>query len=77
MDQDLPTHPEHLRSSPDSSGVRVTRSLVIYVMVCRSLFAFGYCVVCPSSIYDDDDDDDDDFCCLSPFSEIFQLCRDD
>jgi len=77
VDQELPIHPEHLGSPPDSSGVRVTRSLVICVMFCRSLFAFGHCVVCPSSIYDDDDDDDDDVYCLTPLVTIFQLYHSD
>ena len=49
MEQELPTLPEHL------SGVRVTRSLVLYVCFvdrCLSFctFSFGHCVVC-SSIY--------------------------
>jgi hypothetical protein len=48
--------PEHLSSSPVFSGVRVTRSLVLYVcFVDRFLsfctFSFGLCVVCSSSIY--------------------------
>ena len=42
--------------SGDLSGVRVTRSLVLYVCFvdrCLSFctFSFGYCVVCSSSIY--------------------------
>jgi hypothetical protein len=38
MEQDVPTLPEHLRSPPDFSGVRVTRSLVLYAcFVDRSL----------------------------------------
>jgi hypothetical protein len=42
--------------TPDISGVRVTRSLVLcvcFVDRCFSfcLFSFGHCVVCPSSIY--------------------------
>ena len=44
---------------PVFSGVRVTRSLVLYVcFVDRCLyfctFSFGHCVVCSSSIYDSD-----------------------
>ena len=31
VEQELPTLPEHLSSSPVFSGVRVTRSLVLYV----------------------------------------------
>jgi len=50
------TLPEHLSSPPVFSGVRVTRSLVLYVcFVDRCLpfctFSFGHCVVCSSSIY--------------------------
>ena len=41
-------------SLPMCSGVRVARSLVFYVMFCRSLFAilsfFCHCIVSPSSI---------------------------
>jgi hypothetical protein len=56
MEQELPTLPEHLSSPPVFSGVRVTRSLVLYVcFVDRCLFfctfSFGHCVVCSSSIY--------------------------
>ena len=48
--------PEHLSSPLVFSGVRVTRSLVLCVLVsdrCLSLclFSFGHCIVCPSSIY--------------------------
>jgi len=35
---ELPTLPEHLSSPSVFSGVRVTRSLVLCVMFCRSLF---------------------------------------
>ena len=47
----LLTLPEYLSSSPVFSGVRVTRSLVLYVCVvdrCSSFctFSFGHCVVC-------------------------------
>jgi hypothetical protein len=31
VEQKLPTLPEHLRSLPDFSGVRVTRSFALYV----------------------------------------------
>ena len=56
MEQELLTVPEHLNSLPVFSGVRGTRSLVLYkcfVDCCLSLctFSFGHCVVCPSSIY--------------------------
>ena len=48
--------PEHPSSPPVLSGVRVTRSFVLYVcFVDRFLsfctFSFGHCVVCSSSIY--------------------------
>ena len=53
--QELPTRPEHLSSPPVSSGVRVTRSLVLracFVDRCLSLCTFSFvCVVCSSSIY--------------------------
>jgi hypothetical protein len=54
--QELLTLPEHLRSPPVFSGVRVTRSLVVYVCFadrCLSFctFPFGHCVGCSSSIY--------------------------
>ena len=59
MEQELLTLPEHLRSPPIFSGVRVTRSLVFDQMFCRSLFvllyfctfSFGHCIVRSSSIY--------------------------
>ena len=56
VEQELLTLPEHLSSPPVFSGVRVTRSLVLYVcFVDRCLpfctFSFGHCVVCSSSIY--------------------------
>ena len=38
VEQELPTLPEHLSSPSVFSGVRVTRSLVLCVMFCRSLF---------------------------------------
>ena len=49
------TLPEHPSSPPVFSGIRVTRSLVLYVCFpdrCLSFcaFSFGHCVVC-SSIY--------------------------
>jgi hypothetical protein len=37
-DQELPTLPEHLSSPSGFSGVRVSRSLVLCVMFCRSGF---------------------------------------
>jgi hypothetical protein len=56
VEQELPTLPEHLSSPPIFSGVRVTRSLVLYVcFVDPSLsfcpFSFGHCAVFSSSIY--------------------------
>ena len=56
VEQELLILPEHLSSPPVFSGVRVTRSLVLYVcFVDRCLFfcsfSFGHCVVCSSSIY--------------------------
>jgi hypothetical protein len=56
IEQELPTLPEHLSSSPVLNGVRVTRSLVscvCFVNRCLSFctFYFGHCVVCSSSIY--------------------------
>ena len=49
VEQKLLILSEHLISPSVFSVVRVTRSLVLCVMFCRSLF--GHCVVCPSSIY--------------------------
>jgi hypothetical protein len=56
VEQDPLTLPEHLSSPPVFTGVRVTRSLVLYVCFvdrCLSFcaFSFGHCVVCSSSIY--------------------------
>ena len=56
VEQELLTLQEHLSSFPVFSGVRVTRSLVLYVCFvdrCLSFctFSFGHCVVCSSSIY--------------------------
>jgi hypothetical protein len=56
MEQELSTLPEHRSSSPVFSGIRVTRSLVLYVCFvdrCLSFctFSFGHCVVCSSSKY--------------------------
>jgi hypothetical protein len=56
VEQGLPTLPGHLSSPLVFSGVRVTRSLVLYVCFvdrCLSFwtFSFGHCVVCSSSIY--------------------------
>jgi hypothetical protein len=56
MVPELLTIPKHLISPPVCSGVRVTRSLVLYVCFvdrCLSFctFSFGHCVVCSSLIY--------------------------
>ena len=54
VEQKLLTLPEHMGSLLVFSGVRVTRSLDLCVMFCRSLFvlfllfSFGHCAVCPS-----------------------------
>ena len=40
MEQELPTLPEHLSSPPVFSGVRVTRSLVLYVCFVDRCFVF-------------------------------------
>ena len=55
VEQELFTLPEHLSSLPAFSGVRVTRSLALYVCIvyrCLSFctFSFRHCVVCSSSI---------------------------
>jgi hypothetical protein len=55
VEQELLTLREHLSSPPVFCGVRVTRSLVLYVCFvdrCLSFctFSFGHCVIC-SSIY--------------------------
>jgi hypothetical protein len=56
VEHELLALPEHTSSSLGFSGVRVPRSLVLYVyFVDRCLFfctfSFNHCVVCPSSIY--------------------------
>jgi hypothetical protein len=56
VSQELLSLPEHLSSPPVINGVRVTRSLVLYVCFvdrCLSFctFSFGHCVVWSSSIY--------------------------
>jgi hypothetical protein len=56
VELELLTLPEHLDSLPVFSGVRVTRSLVLYVcfvdhFLSFCTFSFGHCVVCSSSIY--------------------------
>ena len=42
VEKELLTLPEHLSSTPIFNGVRVTRSLVLCVMFCRSLFVLLY-----------------------------------
>jgi hypothetical protein len=56
VEQELLSLPGHLSSPPVFSGVRVNRSLVLYVCFggrCLSFctFSFGHCVVFSSSIY--------------------------
>ena len=56
VEEELLTLPVHLSSPPVFSGVRVTRSLVLYVCFvdcCLSFctFSFGHCLVCSSLIY--------------------------
>ena len=60
VEQELLTLPEHLSSPMIFSGIRVTRSLVLYVCFvdrCLSFctFSLGHCVVCSSSRYTDSD----------------------
>ena len=49
VEQELLTLLEYLSSIMVFSKVCVAQSLVLSIIVC--LFSFGYCVVCPSSIY--------------------------
>jgi hypothetical protein len=42
LEQELFTLPEHPSSPPVFSGIRVTRSLVLYVCFCRTLFVLLY-----------------------------------
>ena len=54
VEKELPTLPEHMSTPPVFSGVRVTRSLVLYVCFvdrCLSSCTYFFCVVCTSSIY--------------------------
>ena len=54
VEQELSTLPNTwIKVHPCCSGIRVVRSLVFCVMLCRSLFvlfSFGNCVVCPSTL---------------------------
>ena len=56
-EQELPTLPENLTSSPVFNGLRVVRSLVFCVVFCRTLFAhliillFDHCFVHSSSFF--------------------------
>jgi hypothetical protein len=46
VEQELPSLPEHMSSLPVFSWVRVSRSLVFYVMFCRSLLVpFPFAIV--------------------------------
>ena len=56
VEKELLTLPEHLRSPPVFSGVRVKRYLVLcvcFVDRCLSFcsFSFDHCIVCSSSVY--------------------------
>jgi hypothetical protein len=56
VEQELITLPEHLSSPSFFNGVRVTRSVVLFVSFvdrCLSFcpFSLGHCVVCPPLIY--------------------------
>jgi len=42
VEQELPTLPEHLSSTPVFSGVRVTRSLVLYVCFVDRCLSFKF-----------------------------------
>ena len=42
VEKELFTLPEHLSSSPSFSGVRATRSLLLCVVFCSSLFVLSY-----------------------------------
>jgi hypothetical protein len=49
VEQELPTLPEHLNSPPVFSGVRVARSLVLYVCFvdrCLSFCTFSFETLC-------------------------------
>ena len=52
VQQELLSLPEDMSSLPVVSGVRVAESLVLFVVLCRSLFCLyfyvGYCIVCQS-----------------------------
>jgi hypothetical protein len=49
VEQELPTIPEHLSSPPGFSGVRVTRSLVLYVcFVDHCPLSVDHCIICPT-----------------------------
>ena len=51
VEQELLTLPEHISSITEFGGIRVTRSLFLCIMRCRSLcvpFPFGHCDVCYS-----------------------------
>ena len=56
VEQELLILPEHLNSPPVFSGIRVTRSLVLYICfvdrwLSYSTISFGHCLVCSSWIY--------------------------
>ena len=56
VEQELLTFPEHLSSPPVFSGVRVNRSLILYICfvdrcLSFSTFSFVHCAICSFSIY--------------------------
>ena len=53
MEQELLSLPEHLSSLPGFSGVHVTRSLVFFGIICRSLLVILRCVgVCVRAVFE-------------------------
>ena len=54
VEQELHTLPEHRSSVPDLSGVRVTRTSVLCVMFCRSLFVLFLMTIVLSVLMDSD-----------------------
>ena len=51
VEQELLTLPEHLSSPPVFSGVRVTRSLVLYVCFVDRYLSFCTFVICPFVLF--------------------------
>jgi hypothetical protein len=52
VEQELPTLPEHLSSPPVFSGVRVTRSLVLYVCFVDHCLSFFFWLLCCLPFFD-------------------------